>query len=190
MWMSSREHANALNSSYDFIASPPKRDWLLYVARHKVRHTDLGCAPLFGHPGPGISVCGSNPQQLSVSAGSRIRRVVPWGTVSSWSRSLMNLHTATTDIHHTGLRKGCTLRYAIDRNRGIRVQTVLKKQNALKRITSKLGNFRKVDAGLKPLQPAVGLSSEINSELMVAGSIAKSIILTVDIAFYNPKLIK
>src|SRR5919106_3568527 len=116
MWMSSRKHANALNSSYDFIPSPPKRDWLLYVARHKVRHTDLGCAPLFGHPGPGISVCGSNPQQLSVSAGSRSRRVVPWGTVSSWSRSLMNLHTATTDIHHTDLQKGSALRYAIDRN--------------------------------------------------------------------------
>ena len=25
---------------------PPKRDWLLFVARHKGRHTDLGCAPL------------------------------------------------------------------------------------------------------------------------------------------------
>src|SRR5919106_1082563 len=52
MWMSSRKHANALNSSYDFIPSPPKRDWLLYVARQKVRHTDLGCAPAVWAPWP------------------------------------------------------------------------------------------------------------------------------------------
>ncbi len=47
------------------------------------RHTDLVCAPLYGHKAPGSLSHASNRQEF-FSPGSGSRRVVPWGDVSSW----------------------------------------------------------------------------------------------------------
>jgi hypothetical protein len=100
MWMSSRrthEHSYFLIFSYD----SKERLAAMRGTAHG-RHTDLQCA-LSRHKAPGSLSQGSNPQE-SLSPDSACRRVVPWGDVSSWSRSSMNLHTARPDIHHTSLR--------------------------------------------------------------------------------------
>src|SRR5688500_12564307 len=59
MWMSSRKHASPLFSC-DSFTSRPKRDLLLYVARHPGRRTSLQCA-LSKAQGPGHSVSNREP---------------------------------------------------------------------------------------------------------------------------------
>jgi len=82
MWMSSRKHASPLFSC-DSFTSRPKRDLLLYVARHWA--VALLCDALsLRHKARGTLSQIANHQELSVSPGSAQRRVVPWGDVSSW----------------------------------------------------------------------------------------------------------
>ena len=66
---------------YDSFTSRPKRDLLLFVARHYA--VTLTCnAPRFEASGPGLSVSSIEPSE-DFSPGSASRRGVPWGTVSS-----------------------------------------------------------------------------------------------------------
>src|SRR3990172_1953803 len=70
-------------SSYGSFGSRPKRDLLLYVARH-LAVTLARDGPLSqAKRCPGLSVSWGEPQGAA-APGSASRRVVPWGTVSSW----------------------------------------------------------------------------------------------------------
>jgi hypothetical protein len=68
---------------HDLCTSRPKRDLLLFVARHTAV-TLTRNAPLFRAQSPGISVSRVEPSEVFFSPGSVYRRVVPWGDVSSW----------------------------------------------------------------------------------------------------------
>src|SRR4030095_10964085 len=72
----------SFDSPMTFLPYPPKRDSLLCVARHKAV-TRTWDAPSLRHYAPGSLSLGSNLQEF-VSPGPASRRVVPWGTVSSW----------------------------------------------------------------------------------------------------------
>src|SRR5918996_386798 len=106
MWMSSRRTRECSYSSYDYFSFPTKERLAAMRGTAHGRHTDSQCAPL-RHKAPGSLSQASNRQE-SLSPGSASRRVVPWGDVSSWSRSSMNLHSARPDIPHTSLTTGET----------------------------------------------------------------------------------
>src|SRR4030067_1907838 len=72
--------------SYDSSTSRPKGDLLLCVARHHAV-TLTWDSPLSKAPGPGLSVSAIEPSGF-FSPGSACRRVVPWGTVSSWVKGV------------------------------------------------------------------------------------------------------
>jgi hypothetical protein len=68
MWMSSPLHTRPLFSFFlhDFSTSRPKRDLLLFVARHTAV-TLTRNAPLFRAQGPGISVSSAEPSGVFLS---------------------------------------------------------------------------------------------------------------------------
>jgi len=75
--------ARVLLFFYDSFLLPDQRETDCY-AWHGTRAVTLTWnAPLSKAQCPGISVSGTNRQEF-LSPGSVYRRVVPWGTVSSW----------------------------------------------------------------------------------------------------------
>src|SRR5215510_878451 len=82
--------------SYDSHSFPDQRETGCYTWHGPRPSHRLGIRPSVGHNAPGSLSQGSNRQELSVSPGSPGRRVVPWGTVSSWVKGAESTFFLTT----------------------------------------------------------------------------------------------